>query len=337
MVQIIDTPLRTMKLTNLAMYAFATQYNVEIATLRNGVWGPYSTGCTVITPSVNTALSNCNTVVTALSDAVYANIVPFAGGYRFRITDPANATNTQTLDRSIRDFKMTMITNFVVQYGKTYNVEVAVKNTDGTYMPFGGVCQVTTPVFPTTSLQDSQCEDYMIPNNSTQIYAFSYPGAVAYAFLLTGPGLPPAGVEVIKPVRTFALNDFAGAGLVPGATYNVKVRLIFNLADPAGPYGKTCTIVTPGAARVVESGKVPFDAVAFPNPFAENFNIDVTTSIDENINVKVYDMTGRLLETREVKVSEIESLHVGDRYPSGVYNVIVTQGDNVKTLRVIKR
>ena len=27
----------------------------------------------------------------------------------------------------------------------------------------------------------------------------------------------------------------------------------------------------------------------------------------------------------------------GDRYPSGVYNVIVTQGENTKTLRVIKR
>jgi hypothetical protein len=337
MIQTIDTQLRTMKLTNLANYAFATQYNVEVASLRNGVWGPFSSGCTVITPSVTTSLSNCNQTLTSLSDPVYANIVPFVGGYRFRITDPVNATNTQILDRPIRDFKMTMITNFTVQYGKTYNVEVALKNTDGTYMPYGSVCQLHTPVFPTTSLQDSQCEDYMVPNNSTQIYAFSYPGAIGYAFLLTGPGLPPAGAEVVKSVRTFALADFAGAGLIPGATYNVKVRLIFNLSDPAGPYGKTCTIVTPGAARQIESGKVQFNAVAFPNPFAENFNIDVTTSINENINVKVYDMTGRLLETREVKVSEIESLQVGDRYPSGVYNVIVTQGDNVKTLRVIKR
>jgi hypothetical protein len=51
----------------------------------------------------------------------------------------------------------------------------------------------------------------------------------------------------------------------------------------------------------------------------------------------MYDMTGRLLETREVAPSEVKALQLGDRYPSGVYNVIVTQGENVKTLRVIKR
>jgi hypothetical protein len=335
-VQTTDTPLRTMKLTNLPSYAFATQYNVEVATLRNGVWGPFSSGCTVVTPSATTNLTNCNLTLTTLGDVVYANIVPFAGGYRFRITDPVNATNTQVIERPIREFKMTMITAFAVQYGKTYNVEVGVKNTDGTYMAYGTVCQLSTPVFPTTSLQDSQCEDYMVPSATTQIYAFSYPGAIGYAFLLTGPGLPVAGVEVVKPVRTFSLSDFAGAGLIPGATYNVKVRLIFNLGDPAGPYGKTCTIVTPGAGRIVES-KVQFNAIAFPNPFAEDFSIEVATSLDQNIGVKVYDMTGRLLETREVKISDIESLQIGQRYPSGVYNVIVTQGDNVKTLRVIKR
>jgi hypothetical protein len=331
--QTIETTIRTVKITQLATYAFATQYKVEVATLRAGVWGPFNAGCTITTPSPTTSLTNCAQTLTTISDVIYANIVPFAAGYRFQITDPLNPLNTQTIDRSIREFRMSLVTAFVVQYGKAYNIKVAVKNTDGTYMAFGSTCSVTTPVFPTTSLQDAQCEDYAVPSNSTILYAISYPGAIAYAFQLTGPGLPVGGVEVVKPTRTFTLSDFTG--LVPGATYNVKVRLIFNMSDPAGPYGKTCTIVTPGASRAVET--VKFNAVAFPNPFAENFNIDVTTSLDMDINVKVYDMTGRLLETRNVKVSEVESLQVGDRYPSGVYNVIVTQGENVKTLRVIKR
>jgi hypothetical protein len=30
-------------------------------------------------------------------------------------------------------------------------------------------------------------------------------------------------------------------------------------------------------------------------------------------------------------------MELGNNYPSGVYNVIVTQGEDVKTLRVIKR
>jgi hypothetical protein len=51
----------------------------------------------------------------------------------------------------------------------------------------------------------------------------------------------------------------------------------------------------------------------------------------------VYDMIGKLIDQREVTPTEVSELQVGDRYPSGVYNVIVTQGENTKTLRLIKR
>jgi len=76
---------------------------------------------------------------------------------------------------------------------------------------------------------------------------------------------------------------------------------------------------------------------AYPNPFADNVSIDVKTASAEKVNVKVYDMTGRLLEVLDTDVSEVNTLQIGDRYPSGVYNVVVSQGDEVKTLRMIKR
>ncbi|RZJ34546.1 MAG: T9SS type A sorting domain-containing protein [Flavobacterium sp.] len=100
-------------------------------------------------------------------------------------------------------------------------------------------------------------------------------------------------------------------------------------------------MTSPGFARPEgpKAGTIAteFTAVAYPNPFAESFAINVKTSMESPINVKVYDMTGRLLESREVAVSDAETLAIGERYPSGVYNVIVTQGDEAKTLRVIKR
>ncbi|HLA54583.1 MAG TPA: T9SS type A sorting domain-containing protein, partial [Flavobacterium sp.] len=80
-----------------------------------------------------------------------------------------------------------------------------------------------------------------------------------------------------------------------------------------------------------------FAVTAYPNPFADNVSIDIRTASAEKVNVKVYDMTGRLLEVLDTDVSEVNTLQIGDRYPSGVYNVIVSQGDEVKTLRVIKR
>jgi hypothetical protein len=104
----------------------------------------------------------------------------------------------------------------------------------------------------------------------------------------------------------------------------------------SGPEGKDCIIKTPAAALPREVS-LPFGAVAYPNPFANNFMIDVTTSTKENINIKVYDMVGRLIEQRNVNTNELETTTIGDSYPSGVYNVVVTQGKDVKTLRVVKR
>ncbi|RYZ52285.1 MAG: T9SS type A sorting domain-containing protein, partial [Sphingobacteriales bacterium] len=335
-VQLLDTPLRVMKLTQLANYAFKTQYKIELAVYYAGYLQPFqSSNCTVTTPDTTTKLTVCGQTLTAMTNSIYANIVPYGTGYRFRVTDPANPANTQTMDRTTRDFRMNLITAFTVQYGKVYNVEVAVKNTDGTYLSFGQTCQVTTPVFPTTSLDDATCDDYQVADSNTQIYAYSVPGAAAYVFKLSGPGLPGGSAEVTKLLRAFRLSDFTG--LIPSATYNVQVRVVFNFSDAPGPYGKTCTVIAPGLSRPSTPVAVGFKAVAYPNPFADNFSLNVTTASDDNISVKVYDMTGRLLETRIVNADEIKSLELGDSYPAGVYNVIVGQSTEVKTLRVIKR
>jgi len=80
-----------------------------------------------------------------------------------------------------------------------------------------------------------------------------------------------------------------------------------------------------------------FDVKTYPNPFAENFKLDINTSAEESVSVKVYDMIGKLVESKEISVSELGTQELGSRYPSGVYNVIVSQGENAKTLRVIKR
>jgi hypothetical protein len=48
-------------------------------------------------------------------------------------------------------------------------------------------------------------------------------------------------------------------------------------------------------------------------------------------------MTGRLLEVREVKAQDVTNYQFGERYPSGVYNMIVTQGEMTTTVRIVKQ
>jgi hypothetical protein len=101
----------------------------------------------------------------------------------------------------------------------------------------------------------------------------------------------------------------------------------------------TFTLTRAADCKITPAAEVRNDmtAKAYPNPFSENFNLDLTTSSVEKVGVAIYDMTGKLIEQREINADEVSGLQIGDRYASGVYNVIVTQGSEVKTLRVIKR
>jgi Putative metal-binding motif/Secretion system C-terminal sorting domain len=334
-VQTIDQTLRSFQLTQLASYAFNTTYTVQVAIRINNVWQPFfGSSCTVTTPVALTKVqtAQCGSTLTTLGDAIYANNVPYAIGYRFRVVNLLTSQFT-ILDRPIRQFTMSLLTSpNLATYNTTYSVEVAVRNTNGTYMAYGPLCNVTTPSFPTTSLQNSQC-DYNVTSLSEVIYADSFAGATAYKFIITSAG--GYNAEIVRTLRTFSLNMFSG--ILPSTTYTVGVRL--QIGGVFGPIGKLCTLTTPGVARVAPGviNTDLFKVVAYPNPFAANFKLDVTTSSEASMEVRVYDMLGKLIENRKVETTEIEALEVGARYPSGVYNVIVTQADKTQTLRVIKR
>jgi hypothetical protein len=333
-VQTIDRALRVFQLTQLANYKFDTTYQVEVSVRLGGVWLPYyGSACTVSTPAVTTQIqsSQCGTTLTAMNNIIYANNVPYATGYRFRATNLVSS-DVQVIDRPLRDFRMNLLVN--PSYGTLYTIEVAVRNTDGTYLPYGPVCNVTTPTFPTTSLQDSQC-DYTASSNTETIYATSYSGATTYRFKFENTGLGYT-YTFDRPLRSFALNTVPG--LMPATTYSVQVSIELN--GEFGPYGKVCTLTTPGGipVRTIENNDtIVFKVIASPNPYDNAFNLDVTTATDEVIEINVYDMIGKLIETRKVDVSAINTVQIGERFPSGVYNVIVSQGNQSQNVRVIKR
>ena len=85
--------------------------------------------------------------------------------------------------------------------------------------------------------------------------------------------------------------------------------------------------------------KTPFEVKAYPNPYLESFNLNVKTSAQEAIELMVYDMTGRLVEQRR-DISPSDDLpitEIGSAYPSGVYNVVITQGSDIKKATVIRK
>jgi Secretion system C-terminal sorting domain len=80
-----------------------------------------------------------------------------------------------------------------------------------------------------------------------------------------------------------------------------------------------------------------FEVITYPNPYDSSFEFNLQTTSDDQIEMKVYDMVGKLLETCTLNVAELNDKKIGADYQSGMYNVSITQGTNTKILRVIKK
>ena len=166
---------------------------------------------------------------------------------------------------------------------------------------------------------DIQWETAVTPLSSTTV-----PLATDYTPIVGETGASYT-VSNASAGKNYFRAKFTIAGCTNTAVYSAAFIVYYNACRIAE------TIVTPNPA------KLSFDVIASPNPYTENFNLSLSTSSEENVGIIVYDMIGRLIEQRNVRPSEVDALQIGNNYPSGVYNIVVNQGTEVKTLRVVKQ
>ena len=183
----------------------------------------------------------------------------------------------------------------------------------------------------TTLVKALACTD----NSKTLTVTAGYNGAIQWQWSTTSTTLGFNDIDL----ATETLYSVSSTSRATGANY---YRAKFTNSCGVSAYSpaltvyyKDCTTVSKIMSLAI--AKNPFDVLAYPNPSSTNFNLDITTSSAKNVEVKVYDMIGKLINKMEVSPSKVPGLQIGDRYPSGVYNVIVSQGTEVKTLRVIKQ
>ena len=98
--------------------------------------------------------------------------------------------------------------------------------------------------------------------------------------------------------------------------------------DKAGRYA---------SANTPKHNALLFDVTAAPNPFGTSFRLNINTSTTETVTIEVFDLLGKMLENKVVAYNQLENLEVGQELAAGIYAVIVKQGNNQQSLRVIKK
>jgi ubiquitin len=181
----------------------------------------------------------------------------------------------------------------------------------------------------TTLLKALACTD----NSKALAVTAFYNGAIQWQWSTTSTTL---GFNDIDSA-TETLYSISSTSRATGANY---YRAKFtnscgvSVFSPAlAVYYKDCATVAKIMSPTIATSV--FDVVAYPNPSALQFTLEgLSSDKAKSSGIRVYDVLGRLIEKRQL---ESNTVQIGAGYPSGVYNVIVTQDTQSKTLRLVKQ
>ncbi len=339
-VGIFETNINRFNLLNLSpgvTFSSANTLNtVRVAVKTGGYWRAYGLPCIVNTPAVpnSTSVNSpvCGSFLRDIWDSIFCYQIPGANGYRFRVKK--GGVLVGTVDKTVNSFTMVDLGINNIIFATSYTIDVLLK-LNGVWLPdteYGTSCVIVTP--PTPGVSKISIPSCGSSTNSLwqSIFAVPITGGQGYKFVFDN------GIryrEYITSSSSMSIHNIPG-GPMAGTTYTIRVDILYN--NSYVPGRETCTLnVLPTATRVTNRVIAVFEVKSSPNPFTNNFVLDVNTSSEEPVDIKVYDMFGRTIETRQVNVKDIVNLELGQSYSSGVYNLVISQGESTKTLRVIKR
>lgn len=184
--------------------------------------------------------ASCGITLTTLNQLIYCVPVSGATNYRYRFTNTTLGFN-QVFTRGSSSTNFSVGVAYGVQYGYTYNVEVAAY-VGGVWSAYGTICTVTTPAtMPTTQLTPTYCGITETDLNQ-QLFCAVVQGATKYEWRITHP----ASSFSTTYLRNASSEDIRMAwvvGVQYGKTYNVEVRGY--VGGAWGAFGSICTVTTP--------------------------------------------------------------------------------------------
>lgn len=339
-VGVFETNVNRFNLLNLSpgvtFSSTNTVNSVRVAVKLNGFWRSYGLPCIVNTPPVPNSTSVnypvCGSFLRDIWDTIFCFQIGSASGYRFRVKKGGILIGT--VDSNVNSFSMVSLGISNIDFAASYTIDVLLK-LNGNWLPdteYGTSCVIVTPPAPGVSRISIPSCGSSTNNLWQSIFAIPIAGAQGYKFVFDN-GIRHR--EYITANSSMSIFNIPGGPMV-GTTYSIRVDVLYN--NSYEPGRETCTLtILPTATRLASEPISIFEVKSTPNPFTNHFNLNLNTSSEEPIEIKVYDMFGRSIAAYQDTVDNITNLVIGESYASGVYQIVVSQGTSAKTLRVIKR
>lgn len=115
----------------------------------------------------------------------------------------------------------------------------------------------------------------------------------------------------------------------PVDTYTITATITDNKGASTT---KTTTVKVETAIGLEEFAEAGINIA--PNPFENNFNLNVPSTFGENVSVNIYNAVGSLVSSSS---STSENISLGDNLSSGLYIVEVSNGAKTVRARIIKK
>lgn len=165
--------------------------------------------------------------------------------------------------------------------------------------------------------------------------------------IIAGTTTLKVAVKVESPATTFDVASWftsnnntsqtASVGLLT-SPYNELDGSVYTGLDyrPAtGSIAETgADFSTLGTNKFVSNAE--FSLQVYPNPVVNSFKLNYISSSDEDIKLATYDLTGKLIESVNIKYADINDKEMGKDYNAGVYILVLKQADITKSLKVVK-
>jgi hypothetical protein len=223
----------------------------------------------------------------------------------------------------------------ILDWGTTWSVRVRayIDDVAGVYSAPCTIGIVTDPSLtgvPITKLRNQDCGrlDYRI-NANNRIITNPVSGAIQYEFEFSDVTTGAVIATELRPNTVLFFNTMSPILAFP-SFYNVRTRA--RIGSTWGNFGPVCLIQIIGLNRdggptaeelaYDEDGDIIveapyFDLTAMPNPYSDVTSIVINSSINENVYIQFYDMTGKIVE--DIKVATNERFNVGANLSKGIY------------------